>query len=597
MGLPALLLTFQVYISLQTTRGLDLTDESYYMASMIFADHYRYGASSFGALYAIFLEVLGGNWGYLRIGMSWLNWFLGLAFFWSLFGLLGRWNLLNVSERGKITWAFFGAALSSLTLHLWLPTPSYNTAVWQGSMIFAVGLIQMHSRGKFAFANLALGLTIAFMGKPTTSAALVILLAVNTWNFGARKALGFLSICGATFLFFIGLWAIYLDQSVVSYADRLIGGAALTSTLALGEPPIEINPIWALGTAFWPFSGMSLTSLLFATISLVALVASVTLSMRGNRGSSSNTGIQIAILMTITFSVTASFWEQPDGLGGILLMGVFIGTLLSGYFVHRNKLVTILQQGIGADRGMAPGLVIVTFFALPLTTSLGSNNNYIQHSVSLGAMYFASSLILGLQIFSSYEKKDMASIRYVIGVQSFTTGLVASCVLISATIYPYKQDQQIFKMQESSVYANLRVEQTTDEYLSDLKTIGARFGITTKTPIIDNTGYSPGALLALGGLPIGAAWTIGAYRGALAVMNSQLSTYSPECLAQAWILDEQLSEIRIQPELRDLTVLTNIALYLPVARLTNPRSGNEQVLYRPSSASKSGDPCLQGSLP
>jgi hypothetical protein len=565
------------------------------MASIIFADHYRYGASSFGALYEIFLRALGGNWGYLRIGVSWLNWLLGVAFFWSLFGLLARWKLLLLRLALRVPATLFGAALSSLTLHVWLPTPSYNTAVWQGSMIFAIGLIQTYSRGKYAFAILALGLSVAFIGKPTTAAGLCVLLVANSWNFGARKAIGFLSICGATFLLLIGCWAIYLDHGLLAYIDRLRVGAALTSTLALGEPAIEINPIWALGTAFWPFTAMTPTSLLLVTLELCIFAASLALSMRGISNSAAYATVQITLVLTIACSVAASFWKQPHGLGGLLLMGIFIGTLLSGYLVHRAKLGIKMQNSHSGASGMAPIVLIFTFFVIPLMSSLGSNNNYVQLSAALGAMYFASALILALQIFSRYDSKEY-QIRHVIGVQSFTTGLVASLALISAMVHPYNQAQQIFNMTESHIYENLRVEESTEKYLVKLQRIGAQFGITTGTPIIDNTGNSPGALLALGGLPIGAAWTIGHYRGALAVMNSQLSTYSPECLARAWILDEQSSDQRIQSELRDLTPLTNIALYIPVARLTNPKSGHEQVLYRPSPLMQSVDKCSQGTL-
>ncbi len=77
----AVFVALQVFIGNLTRRGLDLTDEGYYMNSIHWADHYQAGVSGFGDFYGILYVSLGQDFGALREINSWLSWVL-----WSILG-------------------------------------------------------------------------------------------------------------------------------------------------------------------------------------------------------------------------------------------------------------------------------------------------------------------------------------------------------------------------------------------------------------------------------------------------------------------------------------------------------------------------------
>jgi len=480
-------------------------------------------------------------------------------------------------------------------MHLWLPTPNYNTLAWQGSVLFAIGLVLLYGSRPYAFVLLGLGVALAFIGKPSSAGALVALLILNSLTLGMKKAIWCLALAGATFSITIVAWAFYIDQGLVGYIERLWGGYRLTSTLALGDPPLETNILWSVGTSFWPFSGMGVFSFSAVTVAIVAFA--LTTKFCASISAPANQA-KVIVFMAITILATALFvWAQPIGLTGVSLLVVLLGTLLAGALVLKQRFVATLVSGFRKKIERRASLLALTFALLPLILSLGSNNNYFQRGAALGSMYLASALILGLLLFRNSSGVDRIGSTRVALSQFLSTAMIAVLVLVSAAIEPYNQEQQIAEMQESTIYEGLFLDHSVEHYLIGLKLIGEEFGLSVETPIIDNTGYSPGAILALGGLPIGSAWTIGHYRGSLLVMDAQLKTYSKACLSEAWVLDEELSQTRIQSGTGDISLITSVSLYESVATFVSPLSGNEQTLYRPTKRVSQFDaPCVQGKL-
>ena len=75
-------------------------------------------------------------------------------------------------------------------------------------------------------------------------------------------------------------------------------------------------------------------------------------------------------------------------------------------------------------------------------------------------------------------------------------------------------------------------------YLKDLKRMAETAGFRRGDPMIDLTGYYPGALFAIGARPLGAAWIVGGYPGGQSLASRTIDRVACKDLAQAWLLLE-----------------------------------------------------------
>jgi hypothetical protein len=578
-----LLLAFQVYVVSMSLRGMDLTDEGYYLNSITWAEQYKFGVTSFGNFFAILFHLLGSSWPAIRIFTTLANWLLWVA--------LGLLSIKTVADQRKksfhwTVWVFFSlasGALSLLVLNLWLPTPSYNTLAFQAVTIFVCGLLTLRVWGRIGIPVIGVGLFLSFVAKPTTTVFLVVILALVVLR-KSRAALFDFIASGIVSLALLLAWALYLDGSVLEYLNRLAIGLSFTALLDGGQIVWSEDWASALAAALWPFAGLSLAQ--------IAYIASATLSLLSlflNRlfmpASAPRVRDFIYILGSSGFLLSLVFLfmsREPGYFGQLTVVGLLAMLLFVVFgiaYTGRNSRFLDPSLINSANLRLVVGIGLT-----PLAYAFGTNNNYWQASSALGGMYFLSAALVVTFINSEHFVRSNS----LFGVQLVLLGAgvaVAATTVLGAMNFPYRQASPVFEMVPSSQIPGIYVGTETEKYFQELANMKETSGFQRGTPLIDNTGASPTAIYIIDGLPLGSAWLIGGYPGSGEVAAAQLRLHSQQCLDAAWVLDEPTAPRRVFSFKPQLFSVAPSNTYEAVGSAKNPLTGGAQILYRPSDMS------------
>ncbi len=168
--------------------GFDLTDEGFYLNWISQPSNFNASPIQFGFLYHPLYLLLNGDIATLRQANLLISLFLGVTAVWLMLQDHVYW--LNAGIRWpfltklSISLSFATATLCSSVFNgLWLfPTPSYNSAAFQGLLITINGLLligNIHkTRALIGWGIIGLGGWVTFMGKPTSAALLSVAIVV-----------------------------------------------------------------------------------------------------------------------------------------------------------------------------------------------------------------------------------------------------------------------------------------------------------------------------------------------------------------------------------------------------------------------------------
>lgn len=586
-AVSSLLIFSQFFISSLSGRGLDTTDEGYYMNSIHWAEHYRAGLSGFGDFYSILYLAMGQDFGALREFNFWLSWLIWVFFGWFFASYMVRVGLWALRWDQRILVALTGGAFSGFSLLWWNFTPSYNSLALQGSVLFAVGLLINRSHGDLAIPILSIGLMISFIGKPSTTVGLVVLLLLavpprNMTSFRSFAATGVVS------LFMLFMWALYLDNSIVGYAQRLYRGFELTSELGGGQVIWEEEPFYRLAVAFWPFTGLDSSSIVLILSAVLGLsMTLITVSQSQQILARGGFAAGVSGFSIFSISIVGILLTRGPSAPFQLTMIVFLSVAIMSLWVLSNRVKATLDSSFGGAQFGDVGKFSFVFFLIPFAYAFGTNNNYWSQAAAMGGMFAASAILFGAQ---GLSKNSVSSIgvRRFSKVSALAGIMVLAVAVVGAAMFPYRQDQNILLMRGSNHISGIYVSQSVEKYLGELRQVSKVHQIDSRMPLIDNTGNSPLAMFFLGGTPLGSAWLIGGYPGSARAAAAQISSYSEYCLSHAWVLDAPNGAERVFDLENNFVMPFNS--YVSVARFANPHSNEEQILYRP----KIRDPKFKG---
>lgn len=574
------LLASQTAFAWFSSFGLDLTDESSYINSLVWYAHYPYswGGSEAARLYGWIYELTGENLATLRAISNVTSWLIA-CFFCSLVyqRLVKPEDEKQITKLTKYFWILSGASVSGLSQGAWLPTPSYNTLAWQSVVIFAIGLlIPTHAKvGRSSI--LGFSLALAFLAKPPVGLGLIVVLFIANFPLRRTQRTEVLGSLGITSIFLL-LWGFLVHGSVTSYLSRLQTSYYQITILDAGQLLDEQDPLRRVLNRLAPFSFSALDSLIPFVVGMVAL-AWLMMLISGNFRSACRRLTIVSLLAVLALSVTLSFGLFRDSyLGQLTLMGIGSVILLSVLRSFKSALKTQDNRAPNLERRADLQLAAV-LFTLPFAFAAGTSNHYVQHAAALGILFLATALLM-VKAMPNQSRPDFASLGRMYSLQISSAVLVMTVTLLSAAGNPYRQMDPVYLMKPSSSIHGIHVDSEVFEYMAELERLKVTLSLPSGVPIIDNTGVSPGAVLALGGLPLGSPWLIGGYPGSKSLANLQLSRYSPACLSAAMVIDEPAGSQRIYSvEDEELPIPKKLKL-VAVAKLTNPNTGNEQILYR-----------------
>jgi hypothetical protein len=246
-------------------RGIDLTDEGYYLNSISLPFLYKATYTQFGFVLHPIYVLVGGDLILLRLA-GLLSLTLAAAFFLSTFLRL---PLIRapLPKTARLVLTVGGSCAVLLEYSPWIPTPNYNLLNLFGVLIIFTGWLRIFATSEDAASHwccrpsaivvFALGFVIVALVKPTTAAVLAIGVTGLTLPFGRRVLMDVIFAGSLSFLLVVLiLVAIDGDISTVilRYRNSLVynelaqAGHDLSSSFTLGaETLLGIFGAYLLG--------------------------------------------------------------------------------------------------------------------------------------------------------------------------------------------------------------------------------------------------------------------------------------------------------------------------------------------------------------
>ncbi len=429
-------------------RGVDLTDEIFYLAWARDPEAYALLYQPFGYLLHPLYALLGGDVQRYRLA--------GFAIAACAGALLGYQVAAGPGERLRS--AIFGAAAALVVYFPWIVTPSYNSTANVGAMLVLAGVAILLRTDRPLAAGaapvvIAVGLCAAAFAKPPLFAlacVLLLLLAGAALRHHRRRSADLVVALALTPLL------IHLFLPLHHIPALLARISASQHILALPNTPAHL-PIKVLGD--WAAVPPLLSGAALAVVAALALWRTRWSAWAGHGG------IALALLYLAT--------TLPDALDGSIpeFPGLALLLIATGYAV------------LVARRDL---LLIALLLAAPFAVALGTfNNQWAQLDFS---MVFPLLALFRLASEDSRRWRQAAA---------FALSLAAApLLLLAAALSPYSLPDSLFAQQipvrHPITGSRLLVDAETADFLN------AAHGRAQGALLVDLSGTGPGVAAALG---------------------------------------------------------------------------------------------------
>ncbi|WP_313536769.1 hypothetical protein [Sphingomonas sp.] len=429
-------------------RGIDLTDEIFYLVWARDPEAYALLYQPFGYLLHPLYALCGGDVARYRLA--------GFAITGVAGALLGR--QLAPEGASRLTFATFGAAAALVVYFPWIVTPSYNSAANVGAMLVLAGvttLLRTESTPPRAAAALAIacGLSIAAFAKPPLFAlGSVLVIALAAWSLRRSRGRS-IALFGALALAIL-LIALFLPLSRIP--GLLARIAASQHILALPNTPLRL-PIKVLGD--WAAVPPMLSGSALAAIGALALRRTRWGKWLG--------------YAAIAFGLLYLASTIPDALDG-------------GIPEFPGLALVLIATGYAALVARRDGLLLALLLIAPFAVALGTfNNQWAQLDFS---MVFPLLALFRLASEDPLRWRQAAAHALAI--------VAAPLLLLAAAQSPYSLPDSIFAqtipVRHPLTGSLLLVDEETADFLN-----GAA-GKAAGALLVDLSGTGPGVAAALG---------------------------------------------------------------------------------------------------
>jgi hypothetical protein len=429
-------------------RGLDLTDEIFYLVWARDPHAYALSYQPFGYLLHPLFELAGGDLQTYRLA--------GFAIAAAAGALLG-WSLAPVG-RTRTAFALHGAAAALTIFFPWIVTPSYNMAANVGAMLLIAGILNAFARGPLRRAGGtvagAAGLCLASFSKPPLFAIGVAVMLVAALVSRSRRTA--LALAAALLLGAI-LVSLFLAPAEIPGLVRRI--LASQHVLALPNTPLALP---AKLVRDWREVPLALSG--------AAIAAGLSFALRRSRWCKWPGYVAVALSLYYVRDAAADLIDGdiPDFLGLALL------TAVSGY------------AGVVHDRPDARLPATGLLLAAPLAVALGTfNNHWFQLNFSMAFPF------LGLFALAAADRAPWRG-----SIARALAMIGPPAVLLLAAFYPYSLPASIFEQQIRVEHPLTHSPVLVDEETADF--LGSARGLAPGALLIDLSGTGPGVAAALG---------------------------------------------------------------------------------------------------
>lgn len=503
-----------LWILKYSSYGFEFTDEGYYLAWLKNPHLYDWSVSQFGYIYQpLYALVKGGV-----AGLRQCNILLLYSLSFLLVYLFLQVNFPEVKTRALR--AAISAAISVSIFSLFnfrvSMTPSYNSLNLQALLLFMIGLIwTMKEASKLkslAWVLIGFAGVLCFMAKPSSALllALVLLVYVILSKKSDWKGLGLSIFSAMAFFTMIAFW---IDGGLFNFIQRLKVGLDFAKIMGGGYGMLDIlridkfklnktESVITFGLILITF--ISLTRKHWARF-FIFLYSIIIFAY-------------VSDLMTLV--LPHSMFHR------LIIFGVFIGFILTGFYLTKNKIRVWPRQLL---------ILTVILLLMPHIYAFGTNGNY--WDAGAAAMIF---WILGVLTLVKEMFKEQSASEY-LTFFSFSTLCVVLLTLQPSIAEPYRMPPNVRGYQETYAVGHSQLKMTKEwmRYLYDAQTALNEADFKSGDPILDLTGQSPGLIYAVNAENIAQAWVIGGYSGSEKQTRAALARVPCEKLAKSWILAEE----------------------------------------------------------
>lgn len=516
------------------SRGLDLTDEGFYLNSISHPRDDRASILLFGYVYHPLYLLFGGDIVLLRWAGLLITTISVAILAWVALGtpaLVGR-TPLTPTVRCAVSMAL--GSLSPIAVVQYPLTPSYNALTEQALSLSTAGLIVGLSRkgGRAAagWALLGVAAWLTFLGKPTSAAALgvvVMVAIVVTFRRSPKRILQALATTLGACLASLAVTLILARMSLTALVTLLANGLETSEVLGGHSRIVRWDDI--------PWAGIFWVTL--AAVVTIAFLGSLASSQgRSSESSLAQAAVATTLLVGSAALVVAVFalWRArglvtaaqlygPATAFGGALLGLL--TVLAAAARHRFRHSHAEGGPPAEDRGLTRVVMVVVLVLLPGVYALGTNNNL--WSTQGRAVVFPVIALTAL-----LSGRPAAIVAVPLSGLLFLAPLLAT-----SAVSPYRYASLLSATVRTDVGSAGTVGLTRPDSarITHILAIPEKVGLKPGTPIVDLTGDSPGYVYLLGGRAVGQAWLLGGYPGSKEA--AVLAIEHDRCeLENAWVL-------------------------------------------------------------
>jgi hypothetical protein len=452
-----------------------------------------------------------------------------------------------------------------------LVTPSYNWFAYVGTLIFFLGYLNLLLNPKSFSGCLFIALAgyLVLFAKPSGS-ALLLLLAVPLCFHKQR----FMSLLIKCFPVLLGLFVLhhFLIQDLFAYYERLTMGFALVRLTA--QPHEALSLFRSLGSdiislfkniAFDPFNFVILLGLVAALYYKKSKKISDVLLQR------------LLVYGVFLFFVYNYFSVFIAFISGNYLLRKPVFTLMGLFLLYAVLVVAI--KGFKIEKNVQTKhlfSVLGLCFVLPFVASFGTSNDLLTQLMHAAIFWVAGFMFLSIII--SEQVND--AWPFYMGAL-FCVFLVVTQLLVSYQ-KPYRL-AAAYSAQTESVELGfggaLKVDVATKNYIEKLQTLTTHFE-RNKSTLLDMTGNTPGANVIVGAEFTIFPWMINIRPHVSHYSETMLSISSEETLKKAWIITKKNKENSVRLFMKQVGI-DFPADYVLLGELNRPVRDIKHLLYKP----------------
>ncbi|KRE43819.1 hypothetical protein [Knoellia sp. Soil729] len=490
---PAVAATASLAILLWSLpRGLDLTDEGYYLTEIAHPGDSTATALLFGWVWHPVYAVLGGSVVGLRLVSSGLVALLTASLTLAVLRLAP-----SRTRPGRFAVACVCAvavALAFLPMSTLPATPSYNTLTWLAMAAAALGCVWAWSGRRPMLGGALVGAAgaAAVMGKPTTALVLgAAVLFTTPWRrTGPRPVLAALAVLVTCLAALVMVTPGHL-AGLVEVVQRGVEATVGHARLVRRDPFLRSAQV---------FLGLGAAALGGAAAGLLGRHRPVVGLVLGS--------VSVAVAV-------ASLWRWRD-VGMIASIDLLLPTAALTLFGLLGAVAVVLVMR-GGDGMPGPETVrirlVVLLVLLPLAYAFGTNNNLWHWSGQCVVFWFLAVLLL---------------VGTTGAAAAAAGGLAAYTALVSAVITPLDpyRSTSLTKTVDARVSHDgtmMRLPPQEAGLVTQMLDVGDRLGVTRSTKVLDLTGASPGVVWAWGARPLASGWVIGGYPESLHAARTSIA--------------------------------------------------------------------------